>query len=253
MPLTLNFQVVGSGEPVVILHGLFGSLTNWQQVAKQLATQYQVYSVDLRNHGQSPHDHSMHYTDMVADLELFLRSQSIADVHLIGHSMGGKVAMQYSLAHSEQVSSLTVVDIAPVQYHHDFNDIIAGLKAIDLEALTGRQQAVDVLAPYVKPLGLRQFLLQNLVSNNGQYQWRINISAIEHEITNIGDFPDVDGAYLGPTLFVKGEDSDYVLPEYEAQINQWFPHAQIEGIAEAGHWVHAEQPKLFMQALLSFL
>ncbi|MBT5231930.1 MAG: alpha/beta fold hydrolase, partial [Methylococcales bacterium] len=99
MPLTLNFQVVGSGEPVVILHGLFGSLTNWQQVAKQLATQYQVYSVDLRNHGQSPHDHSMHYTDMVADLELFLRSQSIADVHLIGHSMGGKVAMQYSLAH----------------------------------------------------------------------------------------------------------------------------------------------------------
>ena len=240
---------MGVGQPLIILHGLFGSSRNWQQLGKRLAAKHQVYLLDLRNHGRSPHDDRMDYERMAEDLAQFVVQHDLSDFHLLGHSMGGKVAMLYALAQGQQVASLTVVDIAPVAYEHDFAEVLAGLKALDLTRLNGRKQADAELARYVKPMGLRQFLLQNLVLEQGVYHWRIHLAAIEREMSNIAGFPEASGSYLGTTLFVKGSESDYIGAEHESVIHSYFPYAQIDCIEGAGHWLHAEQPEAFLRML----
>lgn len=251
--MKLHYQTLGAGQPLVILHGLFGAARNWQHIGQQLAAEYQVYLLDLRNHGHSPHAPQMDYAAMVGDLVDFIAQQKLSTFHLLGHSMGGKVAMLYALTQEPTLASLTVVDIAPVTYTHDFADVMAGLHAVEAAHVSSRKQADAALAAYVKPLGLRQFLLQNLVFEHAEYRWRIPISVIGQAIPQIVGFPDVDGAYHGATLFVKGADSDYIRTEHDALIRSYFPYAQTETIEHAGHWLHAEQPEAFLQAVRTVL
>lgn len=255
MSAELAYQAVGAGPPVIILHGLFGSGTNWRAVAKQLAGSHQVFLVDQRNHGNSPHVDSMAYTDMAADIGAFMDRSSLARATLVGHSMGGKTAMTFALQHPERVENLVVVDVSPVTYGSDFINLIKILRSVDLEGVTRRADVDTQLATSIADSGLRMFLLQNLVDDHPGFRWRINLDGIEANMPRITAVPETpaNSQYTGRTLFVRGERSEYILPEHHEIILALFPNAEITTVEEAGHWVHAERPKQFMQVLEHFL
>ncbi len=244
---------LGAGSPFFILHGLFGSGLNWRTTALGLEDRYQVSLVDLRNHGRSPHHASMGYAQMSADIHALM--PPAAPIHLLGHSMGGKVAMLTALRNPERVERLIVVDIAPVSYQHDYTRLIAALQALDLGTLTGRTVADKSLRKDIPDDGLRQFLLQNLVHKATGYQWRINLPAIAENLSELTSFPGIDdySPYPGPALFINGERSPYLLAEHHTKILSHFPHAVFHTIADAGHWLHVEQPTAFTTALENFL
>jgi esterase len=247
--MNLHFQSIGSGQPFIILHGLFGSSGNWRTIAKSLSEKYQVLTVDLRNHGKSPHDDLMDYQVMTNDLFEFISQQKLHNPIILGHSMGGKVAMQYVLQNPTDVAALIVVDIAPVTYQHGFEEILLGLKNLPVNELTSRKQADEILSESIKEFGLRQFFLQNLAQEQGQFFWRINISAIFQHMHFISGFPEQNSTFEGKTLFVRGANSDYVTDQHQQALNRYFPEAEIETVDNAGHWVHAEQSEMFLQVL----
>jgi len=255
MTAELAYQAVGTGPPIIILHGLFGSSTNWRTVAKQLAGNYQVFLVDQRNHGSSPHTDSMTYTDMAEDMGAFMDRSNLARATLVGHSMGGKTAMAFALQHPERVESLVVVDVSPVTYGHDFINLIKVMRSIDLEGVARRADVDTQLANSIEDSGLRLFLLQNLVDDRPGFRWRINLDAIEANMPRITAAPETPAntRYPGRTLFVRGERSEYILPEHQEIILELFPNAEITTVQEAGHWIHAERPEQFMQVLGQFL
>ena len=246
----------GSGPPLVILHGLFGSARNWQSIAKHLASHYTVYALDLRNHGSSPHAVTMSYQEMAGDVIDFLDDQQLTAPVVLGHSMGGKVAMRLALNCPELVSKLVVVDIAPVTYKHDFNDILQGLFNIPLDNITSRKEADEYLAKTVKTLSLRQFLLQNLTSTstNG-YEWRVNLNSIKENMGNIMGFHEANSnASSGKkTLFIRGGTSSYLSPSNQVYALKLFPNGKIETVNKAGHWPHVEAPNVFLNLLTPFL
>lgn len=255
MPLRLHSRVYGTGEPLVILHGLFGSGRNWASLAKRFADHYQVVTVDLRNHGDSPHAATMTYPEMAADLRVTLDDVGIDRARLLGHSMGGKTAMWFALRWPERVARLLVADIAPVAYAHDHDELVAAMLAVDLSALTRRDEVDARLRERVPEVGLRQFLLTNLASRHGHLLWRVNLEAIGHSMPQLTGFPTPDGMttpYSGPTLFLGGSHSHYILPRYRPRIDELFPNASLDTIAGAGHWLHAERPQAFLDAALSF-
>ncbi|MTI20373.1 alpha/beta fold hydrolase, partial [Fulvivirga sp. RKSG066] len=240
--MQLNFKTIGEGKPLIILHGLFGSLDNWQTIAKELADHYKIYLVDQRNHGQSPHSDNFNYTAMADDLNRFIDEHNIENPSIIGHSMGGKTAMKFALNHGDKWDKLIVVDISPRAYpvHHDI--IVEGLAAIDVDNIKSRGDADKKLAEYVKDLGTRQFLLKNLArSKNGGFEWKINLKAITENIEIIGEGMEERLAIEKDVLFIRGEKSDYIGDEDIILITQHFPNASVETISNAGHWVHAEQ------------
>lgn len=253
--MALNFQEFGEGEPLIILHGLFGSGRNWQGIAKQLAERFHVYTVDLRNHGSSPHLESMSYSDMAADLVDFMDQQGLAAAHILAHSMGGKVAMRLALTQAERLLKLMVIDIAPVAYQHGFNDVLAGLKSVPVAEITSRKQADEILSQHIEVVSLRQFLLQSLVpSNSGGYEWRINVSSIENNLTGIIGFELTEAEeYLGETLFISGGNSTYLSKDKQKIALKYFPSAAIEVIPKVGHWPHVESPAKFLELINSFL
>ena len=255
MSIDIHFKTTGQGKDLVILHGLFGSGRNWQNIARHLSRHHRVFTLDLRNHGQSGHADSMSYSAMVEDLKNFLQQQSLTRVKLIGHSMGGKVAMTFAMNYESQVESLIVVDIAPVNYEHEFDHLIDAMLALDLSSLANRQQADAMLQSQIPDAGLRLFLLQNLVAHEGSFRWRINLPAIKRSLADISDFPGVEPAsqYQGPSLFLRGEKSGYVLPEHHQALFSMFPNAKVSTVEGAGHWPHAEQPTLTLAAIESFL
>ncbi|MBP0048463.1 alpha/beta fold hydrolase [Marinobacterium sp. AK62] len=252
--MKLHFQRLGQGKPLVILHGLFGSLENWGLQARALSERFDVIAVDLRNHGRSPHSPGMTYADMSADLKALLDSLELDRVLLMGHSMGGKVAMQFALDHPERVEKLVVVDIAPVHYppHHD--DVIQGLKAIPLTTLKSRREADQVLARYVDSEPTRAFLLKNLYRNDArQFAWRMNLDTLAEDYSDISAAPDsANTHYGGPTLFIKGGESDYLKPEHQRPIETLFPQAKFKIIAGAGHLPHVEKPAAFTKLVETF-
>lgn len=257
LSINLSFQKIG-GElrpSLLILHGLFGSGRNWNSLAKKLSEQFCVYVLDLRNHGDSPHSDKMDYPHMAADVAAFMDREGLKRATVIGHSMGGKVAMWLALTQPEKVGKLIAVDIAPVHYNHGFSGILKGLKSIPLDAITSRKEADFYLENSVSEVSLRQFLLQNLKANNGQWCWRINLDVIERSISEILAFPPVDEIipFTKQTLFIGGGLSDYILPEYLPTIEQCFPKAKVETIFDAGHWLHAEQPVKFLEIVNRFL
>ncbi len=250
----LAFEELGRqpSEPIVILHGFFASTRNWRKVAEKLAKSSRVFSLDLRNHGNSPHHPEMGYPMMVADVLRFMDAQGLSLAHFIGHSMGGKVAMWLALNHPERVGKLIVVDIAPKSYEHSFDVMIQALIDLPLAQLQNRKQAETLLAPKVPELEYRQFLLQNLNMQEGGYVWRINLATFKAEAAKIVAFPEIQSLvpYLGDALFIGGSDSTYVK---KGDFSGLFPCARLDLIKGAGHWLHVQQPDLFMEKVESFL
>jgi esterase len=239
--------------PLVLIHGLFGSYENLGVIARSLSEQYQVINIDVRNHGQSGHSDQMSYALMVQDLAQTLDELHIASAALLGHSMGGKLAMAFALQYPQRVSKLIVADIAPVAYAPRHNAIFTGLVAIDLATLTSRTEADKQLSAYIAEPGVRQFLLKSLVKSDQRFHWRFNLQALKQHYNALIGAPQIDGCYNGPTLFIKGGNSDYILPEHKAGIMQLFPQAQAKIIQGTGHWLHAEKPAAFTKLVQDFL
>lgn len=252
--MKLFFRELGQGSPIVIMHGLFGASDNWLSQGKVLAEDHKVYLLDLRNHGQSPHDNAHNYKVMAEDLEEFLTDQQIKNPVIIGHSMGGKTAMTFAAMHPELFDKLIVVDIAPKTYgvHHD--TILDGLNAIDLTTLTSRNQAEEQLALFVPDLGTRQFLLKNLARNkDGGFEWKLNLAIISANIETIGQGMEKGLTKPKPVLFIRGRNSNYIKDSDFDKIKSLFPGAQIETVENAGHWVHAEQPQELLRLVKEFI
>jgi pimeloyl-ACP methyl ester carboxylesterase len=245
----------GGGPPVVILHGLLGSARNWSSLAKQLGATRRVFALDLRNHGASPWADEMSYDQMADDVRAFLAHQELPAAAVIGHSMGGKVAMRLALAHGEEVERLVVVDVAPVAYRRDFNAYVEAMRVLDLSRISRRSEADALLAEQIDDAGVRGFLLQNLVSTDDGLTWRVPLDALADNMPELVSFPETQEPerYEGPTLFVTGGRSDYVRPEHHALILRLFPNAQFAVIPDAGHWVHAEAPQQFLEVVGAFL
>ncbi len=254
---TLACTELGSGPPLVILHGLFGSARNWTAVAKRLAAARRVLALDLRNHGASPWTPGMDYPDMARDVARFVASRELGPVEVIGHSMGGKVAMCLALAEPALVRRLIVVDIAPVAYDHAFAAPYAeAMLAIDLARHDTRRAVDRELARSLPDPVLRGFLMTNLVRAGGGgcgLRWGVNLEAIARNGDALMDFPETAASYGGPALFIGGARSDYLGTEAEAAVGRYFPGAEIARIAGAGHWVHAEAPEAFLGAVAAFL
>ena len=255
MTLELAYTETGEGPPLVILHGLFGSSRNWASVARRLGETHRVFAVDLRNHGASPWAETMDYGEMAEDVRAFLARHGLAGATVMGHSMGGKTAMRLALEHGRDVGRLIVVDIAPVAYAHTHRPTVEAMRAVDL-ATAGRRADVDrQLQAAIPEAALRSFLLQNLVSEDGRLNWRINLAALAANMNTLTGYPeDLAGlTYGGPTHFLSGAASDYVREAHHARIRDLFPKAEIDSIPEAGHWVHAEQPAAFLERVRSIL
>jgi esterase len=249
----LNYKEFGSGEPLIILHGLMGMLDNWQAPARLLENDFRVIIVDLRNHGHSPNDPLHTYGAMVDDVVELLDDLQLSSSHFLGHSMGGKVVMKLAQEHPEKVEKLIVADIGPKFYPVHHQDVLAALRAVPLNKLEKRTNAEDYMKPHLSEAGVRQFLMKSLYRpERGKFSWRFNLDAIENQIENVGEAID-DLDYDGETLFIRGGNSNYILDEDWADIKIIFPNAFLETIEGAGHWLHAEKPKEFTNAVLAFL
>lgn len=234
----------------MLLHGLFGSADNWGSIARQLARHYQVISVDLRNHGRSPHSDSQTYPEMAGDLLAVLDALGLEQVHLLGHSLGGKVAMQFATRYPERLHTLMVVDMAMRAYADAHTHLIDAMLAVDLSQVHTRSEADKVLAASIGDVMVRQFLLTNLVKAEDRLQWRINLPALK---ANYLHFQAALPAHFAkPSLFIRGAHSDYVQENDVADIQRHFAHAEFVSLP-TGHWVHAEQPQLFIEAVAHFL
>jgi esterase len=255
-PVALHYREYGKPKspPVLMLHGLFGASGNWQGVVKQLQENYRLILPDLRNHGRSPHHPVLDYPSMAADLLALLEQLKLDSATLVGHSMGGKVAMWLALNQPERVQCLVVADIAPVSYASRFDQILQGLRELPLAQLPGREAADHYLAQRIPQPAVRQYLLQNLVKQTDGWQWRFNLPVLDRSIDTLAGFPPSEGlSYAGEVLFLYGEKSDYVQAEHRASIDRLFPHARLRMIHGAGHWLYAEQTEAFSRAVKAFL
>lgn len=251
--MKLFYRQSGQGTPLIILHGLFGSSDNWYTLAKVFSERFTVYLVDQRNHGQSPQSAEFDYKLLTEDLEEFIRGHSIQKPVIMGHSMGGKAAMNFAVKYPDHLSKLIVVDIVPKAYpvHHDA--ILDGLKAIPLTGLGSRNEADKILSEYVPEPAVRQFLLKNLSRKaEGGFEWKINLEAIDRNIEQMGAGMIFSGKYDGPSLFVKGKKSNYYGEGDEALIKTIFPKAEFAAL-DTGHWVQAENPDEFSKLVLNYL
>ncbi|MCU0771979.1 MAG: alpha/beta fold hydrolase [Verrucomicrobia bacterium] len=252
--MRLHSQVVGSGPDVIVLHGLFGSHQNWLPVARGLSGHFRVHTVDLRNHGASPHHRDVNYPLMAEDLRFFMDQAGIRAAHLVGHSLGGKVAMQFALGHGGRVKKLAVADIAPRAYEAVHDEVFEALRGLDLSRLRTRTQADEALAARLPLHALRRFLLTNLTPvPTGGFRWRINLEALFAQREQLTAAVTAATPFEGPTLFLRGERSDYIREADRPAIARLFPRARIETIAHAGHWVHVDAPEPFLNGLLGFL
>ncbi|MCB0397124.1 MAG: alpha/beta fold hydrolase [Flavobacteriales bacterium] len=252
--MKLQSYVSGSGSPLIILHGLFGFSDNWQTVARLLSDRFEVHLLDLRNHGRSPHADEFNYQVMADDVLAYMHAQDLESVALVGHSLGGKVAMTLATNHALAIDKLVVVDIAPRYYAPHHQKVIQALTAVQPETCANRQEAEQRMQPYLSEPSVRQFLLKNLYRDDEKkLAWRMNLDGIVEQIENVGEALDDAAFYQGPVLFIRGEHSDYISEDDEAQIIHHFPSASIVTIPESGHWVHADAPEKFLTALTDFL
>jgi esterase len=256
MPVKLNILRTltdeGTDTPLLIVHGLFGSGRNWGAIAKRMAVQRPVLSVDMRNHGDSPRTESHSYEDMAADLAQVIEDEG-GPMHVLGHSMGGKVAMILALTRPDLVDKLIVADIAPVPYGHTQMPLIDAMRALDLGAVTRRSDADKALMAAIADPGTRAFLIQSLSIAENDVRWKLNLDTLAAEMDKILSFPQVAGSHEGDALFVTGGKSDYVQLGHRPAIRALFPAAEFETIPGAGHWLHAEQPKPFVDVVTRFL
>lgn len=256
--MNLNYhQYSSEGKPLLILHGLFGSLGNWGWLSKQFAENYAVYGVDLRNHGESFHADELNYQVMAEDVRQLMKSLGIKSCYIIGHSMGGKVAMQLALGYPQLVEKLIVVDIAPVAYSAAADghlEVIAGMESLDFKKLASRAEAEQQLEEFIEDESTRKFVLTNLSrKEDGSFRWKLNLSAIKAGYDRLREKPIGNTAFTGSVLFVKGGLSNYIQEEHKAEIIELFPAASVKIIMQAGHWLHAEKPQAFQKIAMDFL
>jgi len=253
--MKLNYKKYGdSGEVVIILHGIFGMLDNWHSFASQLGKDYIVYTLDHRNHGRSPHNDEFSYEVMLADLDEFITDQMFEKVHLIGHSMGGKVAMHYALKFPEKLNSITVLDIGIKHYppRHDY--IFNALCALDLVNFESRNEINEYLSEHIQSFSIRQFLIKNIKRNDKKgFRWKMNLPVIRKNYEKITEWIPVGKHYKGRSLFVRGTNSSFILMDDWPGIQELFPLAELVSIPGAGHWLHAEKPYLLLKAIKEFL
>jgi esterase len=252
--MELNHKTFGTGEPVIILHGLFGTLDNWQTVAKKLAEHFMVYIVDQRNHGRSPHLEGHNYKLMAEDLADFMEENWIHNAHIIGHSMGGKTAMQFAVDYPDMLNKLVVVDIAPKAYEGGHQTIFEALLSVDIENVQTRKEVEEHLSKYIEDPGVRLFLMKNLSrKKEGGFQWKMNLQEIYINYSNILDTIEIEDVVKNQSLFINGGKSNYVNTSDQEAIKEQFATASFETIEGAGHWVHAEQPQALIKSVLNFL
>jgi pimeloyl-ACP methyl ester carboxylesterase len=254
MSIELAFEAVGSGPPVVILHGLFGAGRNWAAIAKALGQTHSVYLPDARNHGASKWAETMSYPDMARDVLALIQREHLQRPVLIGHSMGGKTAMALALEYPHAVGGVAVIDIAPEPYADQFSPYVSAMRGLDLAAATSRNEVRLALTDRLAGAPI-DFLMQNLRRRDERFDWRINLMATALCMQDLCGFPKalLGAHYAGSALFVAGAASDYVRAESPAGIHRMFPRAQLEHIADAGHWVHADQPHALLRVLQSWL
>jgi esterase len=255
MVVTLAAAEYGKGRPIAILHGLFGAGRNWATIAQRLATRYQTVAFDLRNHGASPWAPTMDYAELAEDVHAAMLARGHPQYMLIGHSMGGKIAMVLALNHPAAVERLVVVDIAPVAYPVPYLGYVRAMRTLDLSAITRRSEADVLLADTIRDPAERRFLLQSLVFGDENPRWRLNLEALETALPTLAGFPTFapNSDYTGPTLFIGGGKSLALRPRHEPAIKAFFPHAIVAMIDDAGHWVHAERPEAFLTLVEPFL
>lgn len=253
--MDLFYKDYGAGPPLIILHGLLGAGGNWHTLSHRVfGRHFHVFAVDQRNHGRSPHDDRLDYPAMAADLAGFMDAHGLARAHVLGHSMGGKTAMEFALTFPARVDRLVVVDIAPRAYPNRHAEILDALRALDPAAYRSRAEIDAALAERIASYPIRQFLLKNLRPDGpGSYAWQMNLDAIVRNYDRISGGLTAAGTFDGPALFVRGGASDYVTDADLPGIRRHFPAARLVTIPGAGHWVHAEAPEAFARAVLAFL
>ena len=251
--MKLHYQESGEGIPLIIIHGLFGSADNWRSMAKYFSRFYRVISVDLRNHGRSPHSDEQNFTVMAEDIHELCEDLRLGQMNILGHSLGGKVAMKFAEMYPEMVAKLVVVDIAPRQYFSAHTPLMDAMMALNLSEFTSRTEVDAALAQSIPDQAVRQFLLMNLVSEHERYKWRINLTALKANFKELMASIFDSEVLTMPSLFVYGELSDYVTEQDRQQISAQFTHAEFNCIEKAGHWVQAERPQQFKQVVEAFL
>jgi len=253
--MQLHSNIIGEGKPFIILHGFLGMSDNWKTLGKKFAeANFEVHLVDQRNHGRSPHSDTFNYEVLVEDLKTYCIEYDLKEITLLGHSMGGKTAMLFATTYPEYVSKLMVADISPRFYpvHHDA--ILKGLRALDFNVLSSRGEADEQMENYVPDFGTRQFLLKNLYwIEKGTLALRINLEVLTEQVEEVGESLPVHAKFEKDTLFLRGDKSEYIVPQDEALITSHFVNASIVTIPNAGHWLHAENPETFYNAVIQFI
>ena len=253
--MKLHFREIGTGTPIIILHGLFGSSDNWQTFGKNLAEKgYRVVMVDLRNHGLSPHAEDFSFEDMAMDVKELIDEQNLSGAILMGHSLGGKTAMEFAELFPEKLRALIVVDIAPRRYVVHHREILDSLLQVDTKTLNARSEAEEFLKKSIPDFGTRQFLLKNLYwKEKDRLDWRFNLKVINEKIENVGAQITFAHPFPKPTLFIKGEKSNYINYDDEREIFEMFTNVEIKTAPGAGHWVHADSPEWLLLNVDEFL
>ncbi len=251
--MELYSREFGAGDPVIILHGMFGFSDNWQTIAKKLSEHFLAVTPDLRNHGRSPHLPTHSYPEMAEDIRAFMEAHWMFSAHLIGHSMGGKVAMQLALSHPDMVERLVVVDMDPGKSDDNHSYIFQALRDMNLPGIASRKEAEAYLSTHIADTGTRQFLLKNITrTEKGTYTWKMNLPVLWEHFQDI--LAPVSGEpFNKPTLFIRGSESNYIKPQDEPNIKSLFPQAEIVTIEGAGHWVHADKPEELLASVEAFL
>lgn len=251
----LNSRIEGEGHPLIIIHGFLGMSDNWKSLASLYAALgFQVHMIDLRNHGKSFHSDEFNYTVMSNDILEYCEHYHLENVSVIGHSMGGKVAMLFATTHPEMVEKLIIADIGPKYYAPHHQDILAGLNAVDFSKKPNRASVEEILYPFIPDFGTRQFLMKNLYwVEPGQLAFRFNLPVFNAKIETIGEALPEANHFNKPTLFIRGENSSYILDGDLLEINKHFPIFELATIPNVGHWLHAENPKLFFEETARFL
>lgn len=254
--MKLAYREFGTGQPLIILHGLFGQSDNWNSLAKRFAEQgLRVFTIDQRNHGLSPHSDIWTYQAMAEDLKEFIETHQLENPILMGHSMGGKTVMFFEMLFPGIADKIIVADIAPKAYEPHHDAVLKALNAVDFSDINTRKDAENILGEYITDFGTKQFLLKNIYwkeDETKQMAWRFNLKTVTNEYNNVGvSIPD--GSSNVSALFVRGEKSDYVLDADLAEIKKHFPNFKLETVANSGHWVHAEQPEAFFNCVMGFV
>lgn len=253
--MELYSRIEGEGKPLLIIHGFLGMSDNWKTLGGQFGQQgFQVHLLDMRNHGKSPHDEEFAYNAMVQDVNEYCAMHQLDKINLLGHSMGGKIAMLFATTYPERVEKLIIADIGPKYYAPHHQTILAGLNAIDFASKPSRNQVEEILSGYIKDFGTRQFLLKNLYwVESGQLGFRFNLDVFNRKIETIGKSLPFESHFDKPVLFLRGDKSDYILDSDFETILHHFPGAEIRTVKNAGHWLHAENPTVFYTMVLEYL